>query len=89
MALLLRYLIRAYQWTLSPLLRLLAGPGNGCRFRPTCSEYFLEAVEKHGAFHGSWLGLRRLARCHPWGGHGLDPVPARRDHHQPHGLASK
>ncbi len=89
MALLLRYLIRAYQWTLSPLLRFLAGPGNGCRFRPTCSEYFLEAIEKHGALHGSWLGLKRLVRCHPWGGHGYDPVPAPRHHRQPHGFASK
>jgi putative membrane protein insertion efficiency factor len=75
MLLLLRFLIRAYQWTLSPLLSWLGGPGSGCRFHPTCSKYFLEAVECHGALRGSWLGLKRLARCHPWGGQGEDPVP--------------
>ena len=76
MLLLLRFLIRAYQWTLSPLLAWLGGPGSGCRFHPTCSEYFLEAVERHGALRGSWLGVKRLARCQPWGGQGEDPVPA-------------
>jgi uncharacterized protein len=70
-----RVLIRLYQYTLSPLLRLLAGVGAGCRFEPTCSEYFLEAVETHGFFRGSWLGLKRIGRCHPWGGRGYDPVP--------------
>ena len=76
MLLLLRFLIRAYQWTLSPLLAWLGGPGSGCRFHPTCSEYFLKAVERHGALRGSWLGVKRLARCQPWGGQGEDPVPA-------------
>jgi len=75
MALLLRFFIRLYKWTLSPLLIWLGGPGSGCRFHPTCSNYFLEAVEKHGALRGSRLGLKRLARCHPWGGKGEDPVP--------------
>lgn len=46
-----------------------------CRFTPTCSQYAIEAVEKHGAARGSWLALRRLLRCHPWGGQGWDPVP--------------
>jgi hypothetical protein len=78
MVLLVRFLIRAYQWTLSPLLSWLGGPSIGCRFYPTCSAYFLEAVERHGALHGSWLGLKRLARCQPWGGQGEDPVPAQR-----------
>ena len=73
----LRILIRLYQCTLSPLLSLLTGPGAGCRFEPTCSAYFLEAVEKHGFARGSWLGLKRLARCQPWGGSGHDPVPGR------------
>jgi putative membrane protein insertion efficiency factor len=74
---LIRIFIRAYQCTVSPFLSLLSGPGAGCRFEPTCSAYFLEAVETHGVFHGSWLGLKRLARCHPWGGSGHDPVPSR------------
>jgi len=77
---LIRIFIRSYQLTLSPLLAVLGGPGSGCRFYPTCSEYFLQAVEKHGAFRGSWLGLKRIGRCHPWGGSGHDPVPAT-DHH--------
>src|SRR4029079_15294726 len=70
-----RFLIRAYQWTLSPLLSWLGGPSTGCRFHPTCSAYFLQAVECHGGVRGSWLGLKRLARCQPWGGQGEDPVP--------------
>jgi putative membrane protein insertion efficiency factor len=72
---LLRFFFRVYKLTLSPLFSLLAGPGSGCRFHPTCSRYFLEAVELHGAWRGGWLGLKRLARCHPWGGQGEDPVP--------------
>jgi uncharacterized protein len=46
-----------------------------CRFHPSCSAYALEALERHGAVRGLWLALRRLGRCHPWGGGGLDPVP--------------
>ncbi|MFL5236316.1 MAG: membrane protein insertion efficiency factor YidD [Rhizomicrobium sp.] len=72
---LVRLFIRAYQVALSPLLAVLGGPASGCRFQPTCSEYFLGAVEQHGVLRGSWLGLRRLGRCHPWGGQGHDPVP--------------
>ena len=71
-----RFLIRAYQWTISPALSWLTGPGMGCRFEPTCSCYCLEAVEKHGLLRGVWLGLCRIARCAPWGGHGHDPVPS-------------
>jgi putative membrane protein insertion efficiency factor len=74
-----RFLIRIYQWTLSPFLRLLCGPDSGCRFTPTCSAYFLEALEAHGLLYGSWLGLKRLARCQPWGGSGHDPVPERKN----------
>lgn len=46
-----------------------------CRYTPTCSEYGIEAVKKYGAFKGTWMALKRLSRCHPWGGHGHDPVP--------------
>jgi uncharacterized protein len=62
-------LIRAYQWAISPLL-----PAS-CRFTPSCSAYAAEAIGRHGALRGSWLAARRLGRCHPWGGHGHDPVP--------------
>ncbi len=68
-------LIRAYQLTLSPLIAVLSGPGGGCRFDPTCSRYCAEAVEKWGVIRGLGLGLKRIARCHPWGGQGYDPVP--------------
>ena len=52
-----------------------AGRPSPCRFTPSCSTYALEAFERHGAARGSWLAARRLARCHPWGGRGWDPVP--------------
>jgi putative membrane protein insertion efficiency factor len=64
----LHVLVRGYQ-------RLRAGRPSPCRFVPTCSNYALEALEAHGALRGAWLSLRRLTRCHPWGGHGWDPVP--------------
>ena len=67
-------LIRAYQVTLSPLM------GGQCRFRPTCSEYAIEAYRIHNPLRASWLTLRRLARCHPFGGHGYDPVPLPKAH---------
>lgn len=62
-------LIRVYQWVISPILP------RSCRFAPSCSEYAAEAIASHGALAGGWLALRRLARCHPWGGDGYDPVP--------------
>src|SRR6266700_1463621 len=74
---LIRFIIRLYQCTLSPVLRLLCGADCGCRFTPTCSRYFLEAVETLGVGYGSWLGIKRLARCQPWGACGYDPVPLR------------
>lgn len=77
MLFLVRVLIYVYKHTLSPLLSVFVGPNAGCRFEPTCSAYFLEAVETHGVARGSWLGLKRLGRCQPWGGSGPDPVPAR------------
>ncbi len=64
----LRGLILGYQ-------HVRAGRPSPCRFFPSCSEYALEAVEVHGAARGSWLAARRLARCHPWGAHGIDLVP--------------
>lgn len=68
-SLLLCGLIRGYQLLLSPVL-----PAS-CRFTPSCSAYGLEAIRRHGALRGSWLALRRILRCHPWGGLGYDPVP--------------
>jgi uncharacterized protein len=74
----LRFLLKIYKLTLSPVLAALTGgPGSGCRFLPTCSEYFVQAVEAHGVLIGFWLGAKRILRCHPWGGSGYDPVPAR------------
>lgn len=61
--------IKLYQWILSPLL------GPKCRFTPTCSNYALEAFTKYGPLKGFWLAAKRISRCHPWGGHGHDPVP--------------
>jgi uncharacterized protein len=75
---LIRVIVRGYQLFISPMLQLLTGPGGGCRFQPTCSRYFLKACERHGVWHGTWLGLKRLARCGPWGGFGFDPVPSSR-----------
>jgi putative membrane protein insertion efficiency factor len=63
-------LIKFYQVCISPLK---GGPT--CRFTPTCSQYALEAFRKYGPFKGGWLALRRILRCHPWGGSGYDPVP--------------
>jgi len=70
-------LIRCYQWVISPVIHTICGPGSGCRFTPTCSHYFLEAVMRHGAMRGSVLGVKRICRCHPRGGFGHDPVPER------------
>jgi putative membrane protein insertion efficiency factor len=67
--------VRLYRRVLSPALALAFGPLARCRYTPSCSEYALEAVRAHGALEGSWLALKRLGRCHPWGGCGYDPVP--------------
>lgn len=61
--------VRFYRLVFSPWV------GFNCRYQPTCSAYALEALEKHGGLKGSWLTLRRIGRCHPWGGDGYDPVP--------------
>lgn len=75
MKLIVRILFKAYKFVVSPMLHWITGPGSGCRFIPSCSEYFAEAVETHGFCKGSSLGVRRLCRCHPWGKSGYDPVP--------------
>ena len=62
-------LVRAYQYLFRPLL------GANCRFYPSCSDYAREAIERHGAAHGTWLALKRIARCHPYHPGGYDPVP--------------
>jgi putative membrane protein insertion efficiency factor len=67
-------LVRFYRRVLSPAYHALVGPC--CRFEPTCSAYAAEALQRHGARHGSWLALRRLLRCHPFARAGIDPVPA-------------
>lgn len=67
-------LIRLYQLLISPFL------GPACRYDPTCSEYGMQAISRFGPFKGGWLTLKRLARCHPWGSHGYDPVPPCPDH---------
>jgi len=69
LAALMTLLIRLYRWFLSPLFV------GSCRYGPSCSEYALEVVSRHGGLRGGWLAAKRLARCHPWGGAGYDPVP--------------
>ncbi|HSH73416.1 MAG TPA: membrane protein insertion efficiency factor YidD [Methylophilaceae bacterium] len=69
MARILTWLIRAYQLLLSPFF------GQQCRFSPTCSQYALEAVQKHGAVRGTYFAIRRLLKCHPWHIGGHDPIP--------------
>jgi putative membrane protein insertion efficiency factor len=75
---LIRIFIRGYQIFISPVLHAVGGPASGCRFTPSCSHYFLQAVEVHGVLKGSWLGIWRILRCQPWGGQGEDPVPPRK-----------
>ena len=62
-------LIKLYQWIISPWL------GQKCRYTPTCSHYAVEALKKYGPIKGLWLTIKRVSKCHPWGGHGYDPVP--------------
>ncbi|TXI85302.1 MAG: membrane protein insertion efficiency factor YidD [Crocinitomicaceae bacterium] len=64
-------LVRIYQWIISPLFPAV------CRYDPTCSAYMIEAIQEWGIFKGTFLGVKRISTCHPWGGHGHDPVPKR------------
>lgn len=64
--------VRFYQIAISPWL------GRSCRYLPTCSAYTIEAIETHGAWRGTWLGIKRIGRCHPWGSNGYDPVPPKK-----------
>tara|TARA_B100000965_G_scaffold295578_1_gene253742 strand:+ start:320 stop:562 length:243 start_codon:yes stop_codon:yes gene_type:complete len=66
-------LIRGYQLIISPLL------GSNCRFIPTCSEYAIESLKGHGVIKGTFLTLKRVGKCHPWGSHGYDPIPTKMD----------
>lgn len=61
--------VKFYQLCISPFTM------SSCRYTPTCSEYALQAIRRYGPLKGSWLAVRRIMRCHPWGGHGYDPVP--------------
>ena len=61
-------LVKGYQYLISPLL------GQNCRYTPTCSEYSIQAIEKYGIFKGFWLSIKRISKCHPWGGCGHDPL---------------
>lgn len=65
-------LVKIYQWIISPILP------QSCRYTPTCSNYMLEALRIWGPIKGTYLGVKRIASCHPWGGHGHDPVPERK-----------
>ncbi|MFN2430597.1 MAG: membrane protein insertion efficiency factor YidD [Cryomorphaceae bacterium] len=65
-------IVKIYQHAISPLL------GTNCRFTPTCSEYTIQSIKIWGPFKGLWLGVKRISKCHPWGSHGVDPVPKKR-----------
>jgi putative membrane protein insertion efficiency factor len=77
----LRAVVRGYQLFISPVM------AGSCRYHPTCSGYALEALDSHGPLKGSWLALKRIFRCHPWGGSGYDPVPEICTHEHDAGIA--
>jgi len=71
------FIIRIYQYAISPFTP------SSCRFSPSCSTYSVEALQKHGAFKGFWLSLKRISKCHPWGSSGYDPVPEVKEKNNP------
>lgn len=71
--------VKIYKWFISPVLNVLFGPR--CRYEPTCSTYMIQAIEEWGPIRGTYLGLKRIASCNPWGGHGHDPVPKKNKSH--------
>ena len=66
------FIIKIYQFIFSPLI------GKNCRYLPTCSEYAMESLKLHGLLRGSFFAIRRILKCHPFGGHGFDPIPKRK-----------
>jgi uncharacterized protein len=68
-------LVRVYQYGISPYFP------DACRYQPTCSQYMIESIKEWGVLKGGWLGLKRLSSCHPWGGHGYDPVKKKDEKH--------
>lgn len=70
-------IVKLWQWSFSAVMP------PSCRYSPSCSDYALEALRLHGPWRGTWLAAKRIARCHPWGGHGFDPVPPRCGVHHP------
>lgn len=72
-------LVKFYQAAISPLL------GANCRYHPTCSQYSIEAIREWGPFKGTWLAIKRISSCHPWGGSGYDPVPTKKNTHKKKG----
>lgn len=70
--------VRIYQYMISPYL------GRNCRYTPTCSQYTVDAINEWGPIKGIWLGIKRISTCHPWGGHGHDPVPKRKNNIKSH-----
>jgi hypothetical protein len=79
-AAILIFLIRIYRWTISPAQIFLFGATGGCRFTPTCSQYAIDAICRHGAITGTILAAKRICRCHPWAECGHDPVLSKKFH---------
>ncbi len=85
---LLIFFVRIYQVGISPMLHFLAGPFAGCRFQPSCSQYFIDAVRANGAIRGAAMGIWRICRCNPFGKHGYDPPPGWEEYVEKHPSAA-